>query len=54
VEARYNTHDQELLAIVKGFEEYRYFLIGGEGPVEVLTDYNNLRYFIITKKLTGR
>ena len=51
VETRYETHDQELLAIVASFEAWRHYLEGSTYPVTVLCDHNNLRYFMTTKVL---
>ncbi|QRV99683.1 Retrotransposable element Tf2 protein [Ceratobasidium sp. AG-Ba] len=41
-ELNYNTHDKELLAIVRSFEHWRIFLEGTEQPVLVLCDHKNL------------
>ena len=38
----YETHDGELLAIIKAFKTWRYYLEGCKYEVLVLTDYNNL------------
>ncbi len=53
-ETRYKTHDQELLAIVKSFKNWRHYLEGCKYKVLVLTDHNNLRRFINTKSLSSR
>ena len=53
-EQHYDTHDQELLAIVAAFREWRHYLEGARFPIVVLTDHNNLRYFMTTKVLSGR
>jgi len=53
-ETRYETHDQELLAIVTGFEQWRHYLEGSRYPIIVLTDHNNLRYFMKTTSLNRR
>lgn len=53
-EVRWETHDQELCAIVDGFKEFRHWCVGGDEPVEVLSDHNNLRYFRTTKKLSPK
>ncbi len=42
-ETWYETHDQELLTIVKFFKTWRHYLEGCKYEVLVLTDYNNLR-----------
>ena len=53
-EANYETHDAELLAIVQAFKQWRHYLEGSAHPVTVLTDHNNLQYFMTTKELNGR
>ncbi|CCO37891.1 Retrotransposable element Tf2 155 kDa protein type 3 [Rhizoctonia solani AG-1 IB] len=44
-ELNYDTHDKELLAIIRAFEHWRIFLEGTEHPVTVLTDHKNLEYW---------
>lgn len=51
-EYRYDTHDQELLAITKSLEHWRHYLEGR--PFEVLTDHHNLKWFMETKVLNHR
>ena len=53
-ELNYETHDQEMLAIVRSFEQWRHYLEGSQHSIEVLTDHNNLRYFMETTALTRR
>src|SRR5437016_2964387 len=53
-ERNYDTHDQELLAIVKSFKQWRHYLEGSRHPIVVLADYANLRYFMTTKELSRR
>ena len=53
-ERNYETHDQELLAIVTMFKHWRHYLEGSIHPVEVLTDHNNLKYFMGQPNLNGR
>src|SRR5947208_12437352 len=53
-ERNYDTHDQELLAIVKSFKQWRYYLEGSRHPIVVLADHANLRYFMTTKELSRR
>ena len=53
-EMNYETHDQELLAIVEIFKVWRYYLLGVHVTVIVLTDHNNLKYFMTTKALNPR
>ena len=47
-ETRYKTHNDELLAIVKAFKTWRYYLEGSQHEVLVLIDHNNLRRFMDT------
>ena len=51
---RYETHDDELLAIVEAFKTWRHYLEGSRHKVLVLTDHNNLRRFMDTKSLSSR
>ena len=53
-ERNYETHDQELLAIVAAFKQWRHYLEGSAFPIEVLTDHNNLRGFMNVKVLSPR
>ncbi len=53
-EQAYETHDQELLAIVIVFKHWRHYFEGSLYPIEVLTDHNNLREFMNVKALNGR
>ncbi|QRW17417.1 Retrotransposable element Tf2 protein [Rhizoctonia solani] len=45
-EANYDTHDKELLAIIKALEEWRIFLEATDKPVQVFTDHWNLEYWM--------
>ena len=53
-ETRYETHNDELLAIVEAFKTWKHYLEGCKHKVLVLTDHNNLRRFIDTKSLSSR
>ena len=53
IEQRYITHNQELLVIVAAIKHWRYYYMGSNYPIKVLTDYNNLEYFITIKVLSG-
>ena len=53
-ECNYDTHNKELLAIVKTFKHWRHYLEGSRHPIEILADHANLRYFMTTKELSGR
>ena len=49
---RYKTHDGELLAIIEVFKTWHHHLKGCNYKVLVLTNYNNLRYFMDIKSLS--
>jgi hypothetical protein len=51
-ERNYETHDGELLAIVKAFKHWRHYLEGSQHLIQVLTDHNNLKYFMDTTVLS--
>jgi len=53
-ELNYSTPDQELLAIVKAFGEWRHYLEGSLYPIQVLTDHSNLRHFMTTTAISRR
>jgi hypothetical protein len=50
----YPIYNKEMLAIVQAFEHWQAELEGTDHPVEVLTDYKALEYFINTKALSGQ
>ena len=50
----YKVYNSKLLVIVMASKEWRYYLDSSCYPIIVLTDHTNLKYFIITKVLTGR
>jgi hypothetical protein len=51
VERNYEIHDTEMLAIIRGLEEWRHYLDGARHPVEIWTDHKNLEYFRVAQKL---
>ena len=53
-ERNYETHDQELLAIVAAVKHWRHYIDGLGNQLEILTDHNNLRGFMKVKALNGR
>jgi hypothetical protein len=53
-ERNYDTHNRELLAIVEGFRKWRHYLQGAKHQILVQSDHKNLKYFTMTKPLTGR
>ena len=54
VETWYETHNNELLAIIKTFKTWRHYLEGCKHDVLVFTDHNNHRRFMDTKSLGSR
>jgi hypothetical protein len=44
-EHNYDTHDKELLAIIKALEFWHIFLEGTKEPITVFTDHRNLEYW---------
>lgn len=53
-ECNYEIYDEDLLAIVKAFEEWRFELAGSDDPIRILTDRQALQTFMATKKLNRR
>ncbi|QRW22411.1 Retrotransposable element Tf2 protein [Rhizoctonia solani] len=53
-EANYNTHDKELLAIIKALEEWRIFLEATDKPIQVFTDHRNLEYWMQAQTFNRR
>ena len=45
---QYETHNEELLAIVEAFKTWRHYLEGCKHKVVVFIDHNNLRQFMDT------
>jgi hypothetical protein len=44
-EVNYDTHDKELLAIIRSLEHWRIYLEGTTEPITVFTDHRNLEYW---------
>jgi hypothetical protein len=53
-ELNYDTHDKEMLAIIESLKAWRHFCMETTKPVQILTDHNNLKYFMSTKTLNRR
>ncbi|KEP45888.1 putative Transposon Tf2-1 polyprotein, partial [Rhizoctonia solani 123E] len=53
-EKNYNTHDKELLAIIKALEHWRIFLEGTEKPITVFMDHRNLEYWQKSRNFNWR
>ena len=51
-ERNYTTYDKEMLAIMRGLEEWRALLLSVKDPFEIWTDHHNLVYYQDPKKLT--
>ena len=54
VEIKYKTHDQKLLSIVAAFQQWKHYLENNHHFVTILTNHNNLRYFMKTTALNKR
>ena len=50
-EYSYEIHDKEILAVIKGLENWRHLLEGAKFQFEVWTDHKNLKCFMKTQKL---
>ncbi|KAF8755560.1 Encoded by [Rhizoctonia solani] len=53
-EANYDTHNKELLAIIKALEEWRIFLEATVKPVQVFSDHWNLEYWMQARTFNRR
>ncbi|GLB42450.1 putative chromo (CHRromatin Organisation MOdifier) domain containing protein [Lyophyllum shimeji] len=53
-ERNYEIHDREMLAIMRALSEWRHYLVGAAHPVEILSDHQNLQYFMTARKLNRR
>ncbi|GAB7357806.1 hypothetical protein MBLNU459_g0793t2 [Dothideomycetes sp. NU459] len=53
-ERNYEVYDQELLAIVYCFKQWRHYLEGAQHTIQVYTDHNNLRGISDVHKLNPR
>jgi hypothetical protein len=51
VERNYETHDKEMLAIIRALEEWRHLLEGARHKFEIWTDHKNLEYFRTARQL---
>ena len=50
-EVNYEIYDKELLTIICAFKEWQLELEGSAFPLKVITDHQNLEYFMLTKQL---
>jgi len=53
-ERNYEIYDKELLAVIRGLEEYRHHLERHPHKVEIWSDHQNLTFFRTAQKLTRR
>jgi len=53
-ERNYDTHNKELLAIIRCFKEWRVFLLGYSQQIDIYSDHQNLTYFRQPQDLTRR
>ena len=54
MERNYKIHDKEMLAIIRGLENWRHLLEGTQFKFEIQTDHKNLEYFMKAQKLNQR
>ena len=50
----YKIYDKNMLAVIRGLENWRYLLKGAKFKFKVWTDYKNLEYFMKMQKLNRR
>jgi len=53
-ERNYEIHDKEMLAIIRGLENWRHLSEGAQFKFEIWTDHKNLEYFMKAQKLNRR
>jgi len=53
-ERNYEIHDKEMLAVIRGLENWRHLLEDTKYKFEVWTHHKNLEYFMKTQKLNRR
>lgn len=53
-ERNYPIHDLEMLAIIKAIKNWRQYLLGAPYKIQILSDHNNLRYFMTKQILNPR
>jgi len=54
IEKNYEIHDKEMLAIIRGLENWRHLLEGTQFKFKIWTDHKNLEYFMRAQKLNQR
>jgi hypothetical protein len=50
-ECNYGIYDRKLLAIVRGLEDWRHYLMGLPEPFTIVTDHRNLEYWTKARNL---
>jgi len=50
----YKIYDKEMLAVIRGLENWRHLLEGAKFKFEIWTDYKNLEYFMKAQRLNQR
>jgi len=53
-ERNYEIHDKEMLAVIRGLENWRHLLEGAKFKFEIWTDHKSLEYFMKVQKLNQR
>jgi len=53
-ERNYEIHNKEMLAIIRGLENWKHLLEGAQFKFEIWTDHKNLEYFMKAQKLNHR
>jgi len=54
MERNYKIHDKEMLAVIRGLENWRHLLEGAKYKFKIWTDHKNLEYFMRAQKLNWR
>ena len=53
-ESNYEIHDKEMLAVIRGLENWKHLLESAKYKFEIWTDYKNLEYLMKAQKLDQR
>lgn len=53
-ERNYDIGDREMLAIIRGLEQWRHYLEGTPQPFEIISDHQNLKSWMVAKNLSRR
>jgi hypothetical protein len=53
-ERNYPTHEQELLAVVRALQDWRYYLLGSPHTTTIYTDHDSLKYLYTQPHLSKR